>query len=155
MKAFSRRPCRRVGGRRVKCVKRVPNETSDLMLRIFCFSFFAVNTLSQMITVSTAQFARETCGQEWPWMHRHCNLRSAKCNIPSETPKPPAWVLKHRKDPHRILLPDLQFFEPAQIQNPVPKRRIVGKQTAPIGHSESTPCVAASSSDKLPRTGVG
>ena len=105
-----------------------------------------------------ADFGRlwcETCGKEWPWMQRHCNLPSAKCNIPSKTPKPPAWVLDHRKDPHRVNLPDLQFFEPAPVQNPVPTRRIVGKQAVSRGQSEPTPCVAASSSDVLPRTGVG
>ena len=97
----------------------------------------------------------ETCGKEWPWMHRHCNLPSAKYNTPAKTPKPPAWVLAHRNDPHRVNLPDLLFFEPAPVQNPVPKRRIVGKQTVSFGQAEPTPCVAASSSDALPRTGVG
>ena len=87
-------------------------------------------------------------------MHRHCNLPSAKCNIPSKMPKPPAWVINQKKDPHRIILPDLQFFEPAPVQNPVPKRRIVGKQTVSSGQSDLTPCAAASSSDTLPRTSV-
>ena len=70
-------------------------------------------------------------------------------------PEPPMWVNTHRASPHKIILPDYSFFEPANSSPPVPKHRIVGKQTASQAILTHPLDSAGSSSDVLPRTGVG
>lgn len=98
----------------------------------------------------------ETCGREWAWKDRHTSLARTQCSQPSNTPLPPKWVVDDKTRGDLFIFSPITILDPPDLvsPNPVPARRLVGKQKYPSIPTLPAQSTAASSSG-LRRTGVG